>query len=185
MDRKILEISSTRILFQKFGLSWKLEDLPQRAALLLDKAPSNPRENVLTYDNCLIIVKFLLPNVTAVMKSMNQGVTVSMKWCHWTDLRNLASIAKLKLSHYMTQRCLVGEEVWLLLILDLDTRWGEWSASCPGCALAPGKGPLIPTVQEAGLAPELVWTQRLEEKSFSLCWESNLDFPVVQPILLI
>jgi hypothetical protein len=39
---------------------------------------------------------------------------------------------------------------------------GEWSASCPGHALAPGKGPPVPIVQEAGWAPELVWTQRLQ-----------------------
>jgi hypothetical protein len=43
---------------------------------------------------------------------------------------------------------------------------GEWSASRPGCALPPGKGPPVPTVQEAGWAPEPVWTQKLEEKSF-------------------
>jgi hypothetical protein len=35
-------------------------------------------------------------------------------------------------------KALGGEEVYLLLIL--DTRWGEWSASRPGRALAPGKG---------------------------------------------
>jgi hypothetical protein len=28
-----------------------------------------------------------------------------------------------------------------------------------------GKGPPVPIVQEAGWAPETVWTQRLEEKS--------------------
>jgi hypothetical protein len=32
-------------------------------------------------------------------------------------------------------------------------------------ALPPGKGPPVPIVQEAGWAPEPVWTQRLEEKS--------------------
>jgi hypothetical protein len=30
---------------------------------------------------------------------------------------------------------------------------------------APGKGPPVPIVQEAGWAPEPVWTQRLQEKS--------------------
>jgi hypothetical protein len=37
--------------------------------------------------------------------------------------------------------------------------------SRPGRALPPGKEPPIPIVQEAGWAPEPVWTQRLEEKS--------------------
>jgi hypothetical protein len=35
----------------------------------------------------------------------------------------------------------------------------QWSASRPDHALAPGKGPSVPIVQEAGWAPELVWTQ--------------------------
>jgi hypothetical protein len=43
----------------------------------------------------------------------------------------------------------------------------EWSASRPGCALPPGKGPPVPIVQEAGWAPEPVWTQGLEETSFA------------------
>jgi hypothetical protein len=55
----------------------------------------------------------------------------------------------------------------------------EWSASRPGRALPPGKGPSVLIVQEAGWAPEPVWTQRLEEKSFRLCQGSNLDRPVV------
>jgi hypothetical protein len=41
----------------------------------------------------------------------------------------------------------------------------EWSASRPGRALPPGKGPPVPIVQEAGWASEPVWTERLEEKS--------------------
>jgi hypothetical protein len=44
---------------------------------------------------------------------------------------------------------------------------GEWSASRPGRALPPGKGPQVLIVQEAGWAPEPVWTQRIEEKSFA------------------
>jgi hypothetical protein len=44
-----------------------------------------------------------------------------------------------------------------------------------------GKDP-VPIGQEAGWAPEPVWIQRLEEKSFRLCRGSNLDRPVVQPV---
>jgi hypothetical protein len=57
--------------------------------------------------------------------------------------------------------------VQFLLILYLGTRWGDWSASRPGRALPPGKGLPLPIGQEAGWAPELVWTNRLEEKSFA------------------
>jgi hypothetical protein len=37
----------------------------------------------------------------------------------------------------------------------------------PAALLPPGKGPPAPIVQEAGWAPEPVWTQRIEEKSFA------------------
>jgi hypothetical protein len=43
----------------------------------------------------------------------------------------------------------------------------------PRPPLPPGKEPPVPTVQEAGWAPEPVWTQRLEEKGTEL----NSDFP--------
>jgi hypothetical protein len=43
----------------------------------------------------------------------------------------------------------------------------EWSASLPGLAIPPGKGPPVPIVQERGWAPELVCTQRLKEKSLA------------------
>jgi hypothetical protein len=39
---------------------------------------------------------------------------------------------------------------------------GEWSVSRPGRALRPGIGSPVPTVQEAGWAPEPIWTQSLE-----------------------
>jgi hypothetical protein len=45
--------------------------------------------------------------------------------------------------------------------------------------LPPGKGPPVPIVQEAGWAPEPVWTQRLEEKSFASAGDRT---PVVQPV---
>jgi hypothetical protein len=37
----------------------------------------------------------------------------------------------------------------------------------PAALLPPGKVPQVPIVQDAGWAPEPVWTQRLEEKSFA------------------
>jgi hypothetical protein len=72
-----------------------------------------------------------------------------------------------------------GRGVYLLLIHDLGTRRGEWSASRLGSALVPGKGPPVPIGQEAGCAREPVWTQRLEEKSFLLYRGLNPDRLVV------
>jgi hypothetical protein len=37
----------------------------------------------------------------------------------------------------------------------------------PAALLPPGKGPPVPIGQEAEWAPQPVWTQRLEEKSFA------------------
>jgi hypothetical protein len=54
---------------------------------------------------------------------------------------------------------------------------GEWSASRPGCALPPGKGPPVPIGQEAGWAPEPVWTQRPEEKSSASVGDRTLVVP--------
>jgi hypothetical protein len=57
---------------------------------------------------------------------------------------------------------------------------GEWSASRPGRALTPGKVPPVPIVQEAGWASEPVWTQRIEEKSFTSAWDLT---PVVHSVV--
>jgi hypothetical protein len=74
-----------------------------------------------------------------------------------------------------------GEEVYSsysFLTSALDG--GEWSASCPGRALPPGKGLPVPIGQEAGWAPEPVWTQRLEEKSSASVGDRT---PVVQSVV--
>jgi hypothetical protein len=45
---------------------------------------------------------------------------------------------------------------------------GEWPVSRRCRASPPGKGPPVPNVQEAGWGSELIWTKKLEEKSFAL-----------------
>jgi hypothetical protein len=61
---------------------------------------------------------------------------------------------------------------------------GEWSERhAPAALLPPGKGPPVPIGQEAGWAPEPVWTQRLQEKILCPRRESNPDRPVVQPVV--
>jgi hypothetical protein len=51
----------------------------------------------------------------------------------------------------------------------------------PAAFLGPGKEPQEPIVQEAGWAPEPVWTQATR-KILCFWWGSNLDRPVVQPV---
>jgi hypothetical protein len=52
----------------------------------------------------------------------------------------------------------------------------------PAALLPPGKGPPVAILQEAGWAPEPVWTQRIEDKSFRPCRGSKLDRPIIQPV---
>jgi hypothetical protein len=59
---------------------------------------------------------------------------------------------------------------------------GEWSASRPGRSLPPGKGPPVPIGQEAGWAPEPIWTQEVRGKISCLYRGSNIDRPVVQSV---
>jgi hypothetical protein len=49
-----------------------------------------------------------------------------------------------------------------------------------GGASPPGEGPPVPIAQEAGWAPELVWTQRLEEISFASAGDRT---PVAQSLV--
>jgi hypothetical protein len=86
----------------------------------------------------------------------------------------------LKLSHYTPRRRLGEGRNSSYSFSTSALEAGEWSSSRPSRALAPGKVPPVLIVLEAGWAPEPVWTQRLEKKSFRHCWGSNLDHPVVQ-----
>jgi hypothetical protein len=65
--------------------------------------------------------------------------------------------------HAMEAHGVRGGSSYSFLTLALDG--GEWSASCLSRTLPQGKGHPVPTVQEAGWAPEPVWMQRLGEKS--------------------
>ncbi|XP_011860028.1 PREDICTED: jerky protein homolog-like [Vollenhovia emeryi] len=55
----------------------KSEALPVKAILLLDNAPSHPKESALRSEN--IIVKFFPPNVTSIGQPMDQGVLETFK----------------------------------------------------------------------------------------------------------
>jgi hypothetical protein len=90
---------------------------------------------------------------------------------------------------YKNQRCPAttmqaprGEEVLLLLIIDLDTRLGWVVSVTTRPRFAPGKEPAVPIVQEAGWAWELISTQRLEKNRF-LCRGSNPGCPVCSQTL--
>jgi hypothetical protein len=85
-----------------------------------------------------------------------------------------------KLSRYMPWRHMGERRYSSYSYLTSAIDEGEWSASRPGRAFPPGKGPPVPTGQEAGWAPEQVWTQRLEEKSSAPVGDRT---PIVQPVV--
>jgi hypothetical protein len=60
----------------------------------------------------------------------------------------------LKLFHYTPWRRLGERRYSSYTFSTSAVDEGEWSASLPGRALAPGKGPPVPIVQEAGWAPQ-------------------------------
>jgi hypothetical protein len=60
--------------------------------LLVDDAPSHPRESVLTSDDSLTIVKLSSLSVTAIMQPMDKGMIASMKGHYWADLLELLPI---------------------------------------------------------------------------------------------
>jgi hypothetical protein len=77
---------------------------------------------------------------------------------------------------------LEGEEVLLLLILDLGTRWGlSGQHHAPAALLPRGKDPRYPLYRRLG-GPQSQSGKRIQGKSFRLCRGSNLDRPVVQRV---
>jgi hypothetical protein len=103
-------------------------------------------------------------------------------WTNKKTIRFHLVTKKRKQSHYTPESAWAERRYSSYSFSTSALNGGGWSASRPGRALAPGKGPPVPTGKEAGWAPQPVWTQRLEEKSFRLCRGSNLDRPVVQPV---
>jgi hypothetical protein len=86
-------------------------------------------------------------------------------------------------SHYMRWRRLGGEEVYLLLILDPGNRWGEWLASCLGCALPPEKGPWYPLVMRLWMGLRACLDTDSTGEILCLCRGSNPDRPVVYSLV--
>jgi hypothetical protein len=97
------------------------------------------------------------------------------KNCSRSLISQLYPTTKVKQSHYTPQTHSRERRYSSYSFLTSALNGGEWSASRPGRALAPRKGPPVHIVQEAGWAPEPIWTQRLEEKSFRFCRGSNPD----------
>jgi hypothetical protein len=125
---------------------------------------------------------FVGRNIISKQRNSVRKIVVYIKQFWYGDSLNYWCYKKLKLPQYTPRGRLGGEKYSSYSFSTSAVDGGEWSASRPGRALAPAKGPPVPIVQEAAWAPEPVWTRRLEEKSSRLCRGSNLDHPVVHPI---
>lgn len=79
MDRTIFQTWFHNCFVPQVRENLMLKGLPARAVLLLDNAPSHPNERVLRSDDGMIFVKYLPPNVTALIQPMDQGVIAAMK----------------------------------------------------------------------------------------------------------
>lgn len=68
--------------------SWflKSKNLPEKAVLLLDNAPSHPSEALLKSDDGKIFVTYLPPNVTALIQPIDQGVIAGLKKVYKTSV---------------------------------------------------------------------------------------------------
>jgi hypothetical protein len=62
------------------------KNLPERAMLLLDNAPSHPNESILKTRDGRIFVVYLPPNITSLLQPMDQGVLEAFKHHYWKAL---------------------------------------------------------------------------------------------------
>jgi hypothetical protein len=81
---------------------------------------------------------------------------------------NIICKKKVKQSNNTSMETQGRDDVQLLLIHDLGTRWGWVVSVTPRPRFSPGEGPPVPIVQETGWGPEPVWTHRLEENFLPL-----------------
>jgi hypothetical protein len=90
-------------------------------------------------------------------------------------------LQKVEVTRYMPLTGALGERRYSPYLSSTSALEGDkWSASRPGRALPLGKESPVPNIQEAGWAPEPVWTQRLEEKSSASVGDRT---PVAQSVV--
>jgi hypothetical protein len=90
---------------------------------------------------------------------------------------------KVKLSRYTPWRHMGGEEVQLLLILNLGTRWGWVVSVTPRPRFTPG-GRTPGTHWIGGwVGPRAGLDAETKRKIICPCRGSNLDRPIVQPVI--
>jgi hypothetical protein len=92
-------------------------------------------------------------------------------------------VIKIKQSHYMPWRHLREDEVKLLLIIDLCTRWGSMVGITPWPHFSLGER--TPSTQGMGSSggPRASVDSEARGRILCLCWGSKSDHPVGQSIV--
>jgi hypothetical protein len=98
------------------------------------------------------------------------------------SLLSYRNIIQLKLSHYTPRRRLGGEEVYLLHILDLGTRWGWVVSVTPRPRFSPGERTPGTHCTGGWVGPRAGLDTEVRGKILCLYHGSNPDLPVVQPV---
>jgi hypothetical protein len=75
---------------------------------------------------------------------------VGYKYCEWWNKFIVKKVKTVNKSHKSLWRRKGERKYSSYSLTTLALDGGEWSASCHGRALPPGKGPPVPIVQEAG-----------------------------------
>lgn len=86
MDQSIFKQWFDKVFVVEVRKHLKAKNLPEKAVLLIDNAPSHPSTSVLKSTDGKFFAMFLPPNVTALIQPMDQGVIASMKRQYRTKL---------------------------------------------------------------------------------------------------
>lgn len=86
MNQQIFQEWFEKIFVPQVRKHLDSKNLPRKAVLLIDNAPSHPAASVLKSSDEQIFAKFLPPNVTALIQPMDQGVIATVKRIYRTKL---------------------------------------------------------------------------------------------------
>jgi hypothetical protein len=152
------------IFFSDFWVEWRILTKEQNWKLYFALLAVFPRRQVASVGGwCWSLFTFV---------NSNPDVCIFCLYVVFAQIR--IKIVKKKLSRYTLWRRLGGDEVLVLLILKLGTRW------VPAALYPRGKDPWYPLDRRLGGPPEPVWTQRLEEKFSASVGDRT---PVIQSVV--
>jgi hypothetical protein len=145
-------------------------------------------ENVKSMKRLMVKVGLTSAIVWKSDRSMKVSVAGSVFFVTWDETHKIQRItfcptSSNKQSRYTPWRRLGGEEVELLLILDLGTRWGWVVSITPRPRFTPGERTLGTHCTGGWVGPRAGLDTEASGKILCPRRESNPDRPVVQPVV--